>query len=804
MQASKFVLSLRISVNGPFLFDPPWATQPESLGRPSAARCLCRNCLFFVCFARPQGPRCAGECVWLGWQRSGRQWRSGALLEGARTGGRPQCTAAISAAPAVPAAVPSTTDTDTRPGMQRSAAALADTLNCCQLTRIDARSLSGSGGATANRLLTPLFLAAELSQHPSPLPPSQLAMNFARSTGRPAKAAAAAASGSGTTHAPPGRKPAVPSRASAATSGGPARVQPCGRDLSDTSDLDESLDDSLDEAKWEAELHDRHAFLQGLGAGAAAAAASSLVTAAEAQRVQPAPQLQPSRFPQAARELGGLDDDDDDCAAAHSFASPTFVASPQPSVHPCVPSLFSLAVEQLGLQFAAIGAQDVQQRLPPGTLRAALLAVRKAERLDDSHLPLLFRTLASAGANQVCSRSWLEKDCGLDALVSSSLDGEADEAGTPSSSAAAAAAAATAASSSVAVPSPSASAPAASSTTKPRSATAAKISAAPRPTVIPAANARFAPLKGTPGVSTSLGHSMNTATLARAAKAQKLAAQIAASNLQPHARPNVSAQVASVKSQQPAVRVGSALLNPAGRSGGGPLVPREYLIATGEQLDLRAQHRLTEAGFRTLAALMEYTRDAQASKGNGSAMAQGPAAVDHSAFTLEQQARLAAADVSPELRALVRSVLPSAVLGPVISSTTATGSSTGTTPLGSLSLPETVDRLGIWRPVNVLFLDVSFTGITSAALQLVARQCPNLLKINISGCDKVNGRVHWHTGGRAGSILRRSFCSTLVLKGNGSHFVFLFFIFLRCRLRAPLRSPTRACPRCPAPALICR
>ena len=522
-------------------------------------------------------------------------------------------------------------------------------------------------------------------------------MNFARSAGaRPTAAAAkkqASAAAAAVSLAPPSRKPALPQQKSSSRPAASAR----GRDFDD----DASLDDSMDDA-WMAEVSERQAFLEGLGAGGANAAA----VAAEASSAAAQPSVRPSAAA-GLRESGGLDDAD----AAPLGSS--FAAVPSPSssssAHPPVPTLFELAVEQLGLQFAAIASQDIQQRLPSGTLRAAILAVRKAEKMGDAHLPLLMRTLANE-ANQVSSRSWLEKDCGLDALVSSSLEAEENEAD------------------SATAPAPSKSPPPAAAAAP---ASAPKPRAAPKPAAslssAATANARFAPLRGTPGVAPT-GHSMNTATLARQAKAQKLAAQIAASNVQPHAKPNVKAQVAQVKSQLPMRSASTAqqLLSV------GSVLPREYIIASGELLDLHAQHRLSEGGFKTLAALMEYT----------AARAQNPGAVDtataaaaqekqriEASFTEEQRARLASVGISSDLRALVRSVAPAHAASSV---TSAFSSS-------SLSIPDLIARAGIWRPVHIVNLDLSFTAITSSALGVLAKQMPRLLKINICGCESLTG-----------------------------------------------------------------
>ena len=64
-------------------------------------------------------------------------------------------------------------------------------------------------------------------------------------------------------------------------------------------------------------------------------------------------------------------------------------------------------------------------------------------------------------------------------------------------------------------------------------------------------------------------------------------------------------------------------------------------------------------------------------------------------------------------------------------------------PLSASAISDLVARTGIWRPVHVLHLDVSFcSGLTNGALQLLAKQCPSLLKINISGCEGLtNGGV---------------------------------------------------------------
>lgn len=46
-----------------------------------------------------------------------------------------------------------------------------------------------------------------------------------------------------------------------------------------------------------------------------------------------------------------------------------------------------------------------------------------------------------------------------------------------------------------------------------------------------------------------------------------------------------------------------------------------------------------------------------------------------------------------------------------------------------------VSRLDIWRSVDLVHLDVSFTGIGDGALGSLVRQCPNLLKVNLCGCQ---------------------------------------------------------------------
>jgi hypothetical protein len=214
---------------------------------------------------------------------------------------------------------------------------------------------------------------------------------------------------------------------------------------------------------------------------------------------------------------------------------------------------------------------------------------------------------------------------------------------------------------------------------------------------------------------------MNTATLARAAKAQKLAAQIAAQNVQPHAKPNV----------QPQRQMRSAASTSRAPGQSTSAIPNDYIIAEGEWLDLHGQHRLTEQGFRTLAELMDYTtaraRNPEAFVNQSSFVSNAPtAARTEDAFTEEQRARLAAAGVSADLRALVRSVNP----------TSAFASSVAVTALPS-SLADMVARLGIWRPVSLVHLDVSFTSISSSSLALVARQCPSLLKLNICGCERL-------------------------------------------------------------------
>jgi hypothetical protein len=532
--------------------------------------------------------------------------------------------------------------------------------------------------------------------------------------------------------------------------------------FADSNDEDDGLNDSLDDAAWEAEVAGRHAFLTGLGGGAGAAgigmlggAMAALHAAAASPSPSPSPPLSQMQQQQQQRhneprELGGLDDDVDEAdwtlpssqfsAAAGGSFHPAVKAQP----HPAVPSLFEMAIEQLGLQFAAIGAQDVAQRLPPGTLRAAILAVRKAEALNDSHMPLLFRTLASGGNNKnsniVSSRSWLEEDCGLDALVSSSLDSAEDAAAEIMGEAAPSLDGSAAASPSPSPsPSPPSAAVTASSASKPRSATAARkpVTTAAGSALSAVANLRFAPLKGTPGVSAG-SHSMNTATLARAAKAQKLAAQIAAQNVQPHAKPNVQAQTAQVKSQaqrpaRSATSSSSSTSFPRTPNQSASAIPSDYIIAEGEWLDLRGQHRLTEQGFRTLAQLMEYTtsraRNPEAFVSQSSLASNAPTAAQaEDTFTEEQRARLAAAGVSADLRALLRSVNPTSAF--------ASSSVVAAAALPS-SLADMVARLGIWRPVSLVHLDVSFTSISSSSLALVARQCPSLLKLNICGCERL-------------------------------------------------------------------
>jgi len=246
-------------------------------------------------------------------------------------------------------------------------------------------------------------------------------------------------------------------------------------------------------------------------------------------------------------------------------------------------------------------------------------------------------------------------------------------------------------------------------------------------------------LKGTPGVLTA-GHSLNTATLARQAKAHKLAAQVAANN-------RLQLQAAGPNTRQPAVVAtnNAAAAAGTGRQTSAPLarvpgggLPREYIIASGCVLDLRAQHRVSETGFRTLATLIEYTatraRDPQAAQrmlqeqgGSFGEFGEHAGGSGQDGFTEEQRARLAAVGVSAEMRALVtRSASAS-------SSSSSVGVPATAAPY--LSLSSIVTRLGIWRAVNLIQLDVSFTGISSGALACLARQAPNLLKVSLSGCQ---------------------------------------------------------------------
>lgn len=546
-------------------------------------------------------------------------------------------------------------------------------------------------------------------------------MSFSRTTARSGKATPGA--GKGTTVAPPAAKKPVISAAASTRSKPTVSAAPVHRSAHDALHSilsgveDVSFDDSFDDASWEADMQSRQTFLQDLvGLNSSPPTVTSASTGPPIIRASPSP---PPAVASRVEEVRGLDDEDEEekyeeeqyeSEFASPAAAPASSSSPQTVV---VASLFDIAVAALGQHYHAIAAQDVAERLPPGTLSQAIAAVRKAGLLTDHHLPLLFRTLTRSAT--VSSRTWLEQDCGLDALVSSALEADEEES-TPTASA------------SPPAPSSSSSATAAASatrtTSKPVAKTKVPAAGTPASVTLPPVNSRFAPLRGTPGVSS--GHSMNTATLARAAKAAKVAAQIAAENLQPHAKPRVNNQVAQVNS----VRVKSS-----SRVRG--IIPKEYLIASGELLDLHAQHKISEYGFRLLTGFMAYTRQ----KADGVldmdqedvllTSDQLSAAEEH--FTEEQRRRLASIGVSEELRALVRHASPSsngvATFAPASVSSSASG-----IPRPVLDLAQ---RLGIWRPVNIINLDISFSGIDSAGLQMVARHCPNLLKVNICGCERI-------------------------------------------------------------------
>lgn len=96
-------------------------------------------------------------------------------------------------------------------------------------------------------------------------------------------------------------------------------------------------------------------------------------------------------------------------------------------------------------------------------------------------------------------------------------------------------------------------------------------------------------------------------------------------------------------------------------------------------------------------------------------------------FTEAQKKQLAAIGVSDEIRALVgRS-----------SSGSNSSSSTGVRTKKLPSIISLARRLGIFQPVHIIHLDVSFSSIDSSGLSLLARHCPSLLKVNISGCEKI-------------------------------------------------------------------
>lgn len=492
----------------------------------------------------------------------------------------------------------------------------------------------------------------------------------------------------------------------------PLNAMTMGDPLADR--LSDSMDsDSFDSAGWEDEIRGREEFLNRLTAThthtATHAAAAADQTTEIPQPVQPA--AKPTTH---TDEIRGLDDDDDDAidapfASMHLGVTPPAAGAASETV--LVPSLFDLCVSALGHHFHAIAEQDIRAVLPPGTLTQAIQAVRKAGLIEDTHLPLLFRTLSTS--KPVHSRDWLEKDCGLERLVSSTIEAETeDDAGGPPEHTHA--------------PhrSPSASpTPTSTNNAKAKSAASAvRPSPSPPPAHSPVMSymSRFAPLRSTPGVVSSGGMSLNTASLARAAKEAKLRAQIDAGMRAPMPTSK------SVAKKPIAATSAGASIRTRPRA---PIIPKEFILASGELLDLHAQHRISVNGFKLLTGLMAYTRKVSSGELvlDDSAAAPAVDADDGIEFTADERRRLAAFDLAPDLRAMVRPTAAASLHALALDEVAGI-------PRSMIDLAR---RFGIWRPVNVICLDISFSSIDSRGLQLIARQCPNLLKVNICGCDRL-------------------------------------------------------------------